>query len=102
MLEKYLKKLNVKYEELNSEEKATFKEWEESLSGRRLTDKEVMSWLESELNLAVSRLTDVDLKKEDEIFRKVEVRFIKKIISFLNSPIVAKEFAQKAIEQLIK
>jgi hypothetical protein len=103
MLEKWLKKIGVKsYDELNEEEKKTYREYEEVLSGRKLTDKEVNDWLESELEIAVSRLTDIDLKKEDEIFRKVEVRFIKKILNFINSPVVAKEFAEKSIEQMMK
>lgn len=102
-LSQWLKKLNIKsYEDLNAEEKETYKEYEQALSGKKLTDKEIQTWLQLELDLAVSRLTDVDLKKEDEIFRKVEVRFIKKIINYLNSPVVAKEYAEKAIEQLIK
>ena len=102
MLDKWLKKLGVKYEDLNEEEKNTYKEYEQSLSGKKLTDKEIQEWLKLELDLAVSRLTEVDLSKEAEIFRKMEARFIKKIINYINSPVVAKEYAQKAIEQLIK
>lgn len=103
MLEKFLKKLGVNsYLDLNAEEKETYKQWELSLSGRKLTEKEVDAWLKSELDLAVTRLTDTDLTKEAEIFRKVEVRFIKKIINFLDSPKVEKQFAEKAIEQLVK
>lgn len=102
MLKQYLKKLGLSsYEELNAEEKETFKEWEVALSGRKLTDKDVEAWLQSELDLSVSRLTEVDLKKEDEIFRKVEIRMIKKIQNFLNSPRVEKAFTEKAIEQLM-
>lgn len=101
-MDKWLKKLGVKYEDLNEEEKNTYKKYESALSGRKLTEKEIQTWLQLELDLAVSRLTEIDLKKEDEIFRKVEVRMLKKIISYLNSPVVAKEYAQKAIEQLIK
>lgn len=103
MLDKFLKSIGVKsYEELNQEERETYKEWEISLSGKKLTDKEVVAWLHTELDFAILRLVDVDLKPQDEIFRKVEVRLLKKIINYLNSPVVAKEYAQKAIEQLIK
>ena len=103
MLEKFLKNIGVNsYLDLNAEEKETYKQWELSLSGRKLTEKEVDAWLKSELDLAVTRLTDTDLTKEAEIFRKVEVRFIKKIINFLDSPKVEKQFAEKAIEQLVK
>lgn len=103
MLEKFLKKLGVSsFTELNDEEKATYREWEESLRGRTLTDSDVQKFLESELNTAVSRLTEINLSKEDEIFRKMEIKFIKKVIGFINSPLVEKQFAEKAIEQLIK
>ena len=103
ILQKWLKKIGVNsFEELNEEEKNTYREYENALSGRKLTDKEVDNFLKQELDIAVSRLTDIDLKKEDEIFRKVEVRFIKKILNYINSPMVAKEFAEKAVEQMIK
>jgi hypothetical protein len=103
MLEKFLKKIGVaSYQELNEEEKATYREWELALSGRKLTDKDVEAWLQNELDTAVTRVTDVDLKKEDEIFRKVEIRLIRKIQGFLNGPKVEKAFAEKSIEQLVK
>lgn len=102
MLEKLLKKFNVgSYEELNEEEKKTYLSWEESLVGRKLTDEDVATFLSGELDLAVSRITDIGLSKEDELFRKMEIRFIKKIQNFLNSPKVEKQFAQKAIEQML-
>lgn len=102
MLEKFLKKLGLtSYTELNEDEKKTYREWELSLQGRKLTDVDVENFLQDELNMAISRLTEVNLSKEDEIFRKVEVRFIKKVINFLNGPKVEKQFAEKAIQQLL-
>jgi DNA-binding TFAR19-related protein (PDSD5 family) len=102
ILQKYLKKIGVKsFSELNSDEKETYKMYEEALSGRKLTDEDVQGFLQSELSVAINRLTDIDLKKEDEIFRKVEVRFIKKIISLLESPKVTKQMAEKQLESMI-
>lgn len=102
ILQKYLKKIGVKsFSELNSDEKETYKMYEEALSGKKLTDEDVKAFLESELSVAINRLTDIDLKKEDEIFRKVEVRFIKKIISLLDSPKVTKQMAEKHLESMI-
>lgn len=103
MLKKFLKKLGVEsYLELNDEEKKTYVEWEEALQGRKLTDVDVSEFLQYELDQAIGRITECNLSKEDEIFRKVEIRFIKKIQNFINSPKVEKQFAEKAIEQLIK
>lgn len=95
----FLKKIGVSsYEELNAEEKQTFREWEIALQGRQITEADYRTFLETELDIAISRLTDVDLKKEDEIFRKVEVRFIKKIINLLDMP----AFEKKLLEQQIQ
>lgn len=103
MLEKYLKKLGLSsYEELNEDEKNTYREWEESLAGKDVTIKELKEFLLSELDIAISKLTDINLTHEDETFRKVEVRVIKKMLNFIESPKVAKKFAEKAISELMK
>jgi len=99
-LTKYLQKLGLKsYDELNSEEKETYKQWQEALSGRKLTDEDVKSFLEIELETAISRLTEVDLPKETEIFRKMEVKMIRNIQNFLNSPQIEKKLLEN---QLLK
>lgn len=99
LIDKYLKKIGVvNYDALSSEEKDTLREWETSLQGRKLTDQDVRNFLDTELDTATMRLTDVDLKPEDAVFRKVEVRFIKKIISFLNMPAMEKALLEKQIE----
>lgn len=102
-MQEWLKRIGVgSFSELNEDEKNTYREYEEALSGRKITDKDIQDFFENELSTAVSRLTEVNLSKEDEIFRKVEVRLIKKIISFINAPQVEKQFAKQAMEQLIK
>jgi hypothetical protein len=102
MLEKFLKKIGVSsFTELNEEERRTYQDWEASLSGRRLTDEDVKRFLDEELAQAIYRLTEVNLTKDDEIFRKVEVRLIKKIQAFLNGPEVEKEYTKRSIEQLL-
>jgi len=100
LLNKYLQKIGVKsYDELNSEEKETFREWEVALSGRKLTDEDVQNFLNQELEIAIARLTEVDLPKETEIFRKMEVKMIRKIQTFLNAPQIEKKLLEN---QLLK
>lgn len=99
ILDKFLKKIGVKsFNDLTQEEKETFSQWEVALSGRKLTDEDVKNFLLSEREIAIDRLTDVDLKTQDAIFRKVEVRFIKKILTFLEMPTVEKTLLEKQIE----
>ncbi len=102
-LSKFLRKIGAKsYLDLNDEEKQTYKLWEQSLSGRRLTDEEVRTFLETELDQSISRLTEVDLSEESEIFRKVEVRFIKKILVLLDMPKLEKKMLEANIEKTIE
>lgn len=95
-MEKFLKKFGVKkYEDLNAEEKETYREWEATLAGRQITQDEYRKFLEAELDQAINRLTDVDLSKESEIFRKVEVRMLRKIINFLDMPMIEKQLLEQ-------
>jgi hypothetical protein len=99
ILDKFLKKIGENsYEDLTSEEKDTYRAWELSLAGRKITEEEYRTFLLQELDTAVTRLIDVDLKVEDAIFRKVEVRMIKKIISFLDMPKMEKQLIEKQIQ----
>lgn len=98
ILQKYLKKIGVKnYDELNSEEKETYKEWEVSISGRKLTDQDVEEFLNLELQTAIGRITEVNLSPEDLAFRKAEIKFIQKIKRFLDSPKIEKAMMEKQL-----
>ena len=103
MLNKFLKKLGVSsFSELNDEEKATYREWEDALKGRKLTDEDVQAFLNEEKEIAVSRATEEGLSEKVRDFRSAEVRILKKIIGFINSPLVEKEYSKKQIEQMMK
>lgn len=103
MLDQFLRKIGVKkYDDLNAEEKETYREWEASLAGRRVTEDDYRKFLESELSGAISRLTDVDLKREASAFRKAEVRIIQKILSFMDMPKVEKQMLENQLESRIK
>jgi hypothetical protein len=97
-LEKLLKKIGVKnYLELNEEEKETYKNWEESLRGRKLTDDDVANFLSTEENDTINKLISKTLSDRDDIFLKMKLEMILKIKNFLNMP----EFEKKVLEQNI-
>lgn len=101
-LEKLLKKIGVKnYLELNAEEKETYKAWEESLRGRKLTDDDVATFLNTEENETINKLIGKTLSDRDDIFLKMKLEMILRIKSFLNMPEFEKRILEQNINKLI-
>lgn len=99
LIDRFLKRKGIaNYDELNDEEKKTLRELEASLIGRKLTDDDVKTFLDQELDIAIGRLTETNLSLEDQIFRKCEVRLIRKIKNFLFMPELEKQMVEKQIE----
>lgn len=98
ILDKLLRKKGVKFKDLNTEEKDTYKSWEEALAGRRITDEDVQQFMTAELDDAVGKLIVTGLGERDDIFLKMKVEFIKKIQAFLDGPRIEKENIKRAIE----
>jgi len=102
MLNKYLKKLGLSsYTDLNEEEKETYKQWEAALNTRKITDDDFKDFLNSELDIAVSRITEEDLSLEANAIRKAEIRILKKIKNFLDAPLIEKSYVEQSINQLL-
>ncbi|MBP7118930.1 hypothetical protein KBA63_02480 [Candidatus Woesebacteria bacterium] len=102
VLDQYLKKINVEsYSELSDEEKRTFRSWEDALKGRKLTDDDVRTFLESEKEDAIDKLSGVPLNEREDIFLKMKLDFIRKTIKFLMMPEIEKKLAEGAIQRMI-
>lgn len=100
MLEKFLKKIGVhKYEELNEEEKKTYRDWEIALAGRKVTEEDYKKFLEMELEVAIGRLLEEDASPSSVALRKAEVKLIKKVLSFMEMPMIEKGLLEKQLEQ---
>jgi hypothetical protein len=103
ILDKFLKKLGVaSASELNSEEKETYREWENALSGRKLTDEEVQAFLAAELHDSVIKVTKQRLGDKDDMFLKMKIDFITACQKFLSTPAVEKQMTEAAITQMLK
>ena len=101
ILKNYLNKLGVKnFSELNEEEKETYRNWETTLTGRKLTDEDVGLFLESEEEETVQKLIDAVLSERDDIFLKMKLEMIRKIKTFLNTPEFEKQVLEQNINQL--
>jgi predicted RNase H-like nuclease len=99
ILDRYLEKLGVgSFAELNSEERKTYKTWEESLNGRKLTDEDVADFLKGEIEDCIDKLTSKHLKERDDTFLKMKVEFIRKVQVFLGSPAMEKKMTEQQLQ----
>lgn len=103
LLKKYLNRIGVKdYSELNDEEKETYKIWEESLNGRKLTDEDVAMFLDTELENSLEKLVNSRLSDRDDLFLKMKIDFIRKVKIFLKTPEVEKKMLEININNQLK
>ena len=98
ILSDYLKRNGIKsVDDLNSEEKATYAQWEQSLSGRQLTEGDTRDFLNRELETAINSLISKTLSEREDIFLKMKIDFIKKLNGFLDSPTKEKQMIANII-----
>lgn len=103
VLDQYLKKINVKsYLDLNTEERETYKQWEKSLAGRQITNKDVQSFFEAELEDTLSKIPQQRLGSQDDTFLKVKLEFLRKVRYFLQLPQIEKQNTEAGIARAIE
>lgn len=96
ILKDYLKKIGVtEFSQLTEDEKETYRVWEETLSGRQITDEDVKDFFDSELEDAMGQISSMKLGKREDIFLKMKIEFLRKVRIFLLGP----ELEKKALEQ---
>jgi hypothetical protein len=103
VLEKYLSKIGVKhFYELNTEEKATYRNWEASLNGRKITDEEIVSFFQTEAEDTINKLVSKKYNEEDDRFLKVKLDFLRKVQNFLKMPEYEKKIVEQGINKLLQ
>ena len=102
LLTKFLTKIGVDdFSQLSSEEKETFRSWESALNGRKLTDKDVETFLDSEINEVLLKLRNPEVSGRTDVFLKMKLEFIMKVKDFLNSPETEKAMMERNINSLL-
>lgn len=103
VLKKYLNQLGAKsFLDLNNEEKETYKQWEASLEGRKITDDDVSQFLLNEENETIHKLINCKLKEREDIFLKMKLEFVRKLMIFLKLPEHEKKMMEQNINSLLK
>jgi polyphosphate kinase len=98
MLEGFLRKVGVgSYDQLTEEEKKTYREYEEILNGRRITDEEVRLFFNQQLEQTTEKLLSTKLDNREDTFLKMKLEFLRNITSFLDAP----EREKKQLQNLI-
>ena len=104
MLYNLLDKLNVKYEDLNTEEKATLDQWQKSLESNQLTVEGIKDHVRTLTEAVERELSDVQeystaigwiSNRKKDIFLKARLKNYLMLYDFLSAP----EKARKYIEQ---
>ena len=98
MIDKLLKKFNLKYEDLNKVEKETLGGWLENLSKQKITVKGIEDYIRKMLTGVERELAQDDLPKTKDIFLKARMRNYLLLLDFLTSP----EKAKRSIEESLK
>jgi len=98
MLDNFLRKLGVgSYDQLTEEEKTTYREYEEILKGRQITDEEVRLFFDQQLEQTIKKLQSTKLDTREDTFLKMKLEFLSNMTAFLDAPQREKEQLQNLI-----
>lgn len=102
-LKKYLDKLGVKnFSELTEDEKETYRNWEEALVGRKLTDDDVATFLVRTENEVIDKLVSSSVHDDKDAQLKAELNIIRKIKDFLKTPELERKMMESNLSNLLK
>lgn len=100
ILQNFLKKNNVKeFSELTPEEKETYRHWDDILRGRKLTDEDVKTFLDTELEETIQKVIKTKSDSREDLFLKMKLEFIRSIKMFLATPELEKKVLENNLKQ---
>jgi hypothetical protein len=103
ILSKFLKKTGVReYSELSDSEKETYQEWEEVLSGRKITDDDVKLFFDTELDDIQVKIVNPNNSQREDIFLKMKLELLRKLKVFLLAPENERRMLEQNINNLLK
>jgi len=72
------------------------------LSGRRLTDRDVATFLISKENEIISELIKTDIADKKDVYLKMQLDLIRQIKIFLAAPELEKKMTEYTLQELMK
>lgn len=101
VIDDILKKYNLKYDDLQPEERATLNEWAQSLSQGSLTIEKIRKYLANMRDSIEQELTNCELREKQDIFLKARLKNYMLLEAFLSTPERAREALEKAVGSLV-
>lgn len=102
ILDKLLEKYNLKYEDLNREERETINVWVQNIQDGQLTLEKVREYLSMMRSSVENELTNSDCNVKQDLFLKARLRNYLLLESLLDSPERAKEQLDRALASFSK
>lgn len=100
LMSKWLNKKGIpSYYTMTPEEKEYYNSLEQTLKGKELTSEDVKEFWKTTINDITDRLVEEDLTDKQRDFLLVELRLVKKIVSFLSSSETKSRNARMMVEQ---
>ena len=100
-MDEILKKVGLKFEDLNTVERDTLYSWMESLNKATLTLDSVRSYISAMRDGVEAELSVSKLEKHNDIFLKARMRNYMLLEAFLSSPEKAKKALEKAVAGIV-
>lgn len=103
MLDKILEKIGIKsYEDLNEEEKKTYREWEKILSKGEITIEELKKFIINQITVLELQILNPDNSKEKDVFLKSQLRILRVLLGFIESPKKSREWLEGYLKSIFK
>ncbi|PIR72598.1 MAG: hypothetical protein COU42_00740 [Candidatus Nealsonbacteria bacterium CG10_big_fil_rev_8_21_14_0_10_36_24] len=97
-----LAKYNLKYEDLNINERETLQGWLENLASKEITLDRVKDYIREMISGVETELSECDLNRKKDIFLKSRLRNYLLLLAFLESPEKAKQALEKQLKNIKK
>lgn len=101
MLDKLLEKFNLKFEDLNLDERETLNTWVEAIQKAQVTPERVREFVVTMREAVEKELTKTDHNTKQDIFLKARLRNYLVLEGFLTSPEKAEQQLELAISGLV-
>lgn len=102
MIDEILKKVGMKYEDLNSAERETLQNWINTLNQKAITLGSVKDYISAMRDSVENELAKTGHENRQDIYLKARLRNYLLLLGFLTGPEKAKQALDRALSGMVK